>query len=250
MKFHLILLFDLIKAFRFFSGTKFFLSLLFFGKEKVSIPGIERPVFLRRNTSDFRTFLQVFVEKGYDIPKMENVAVILDAGANIGLFSVLMKSKFPSAKVICIEPDIDNYAQLKKNLQAYTDVYYENIGIWNKSAYLKISDKYDMGKWGMVVEETNAAKGLEAHSIEFIMRKYGLDRIDILKIDIETSEKILFKDNYEYWLPKAKMIIIETHDWIEKGTAQPFFTAINKVLSKYSYYVKGDNTIVINEGLA
>jgi hypothetical protein len=46
------------------------------------------------------------------------------------------------------------------------------------------------------------------------------------------------------------MIIIETHDWIEKGTAQPFFTAINKVLSKYSYYVKGDNTIVINEDFA
>ncbi len=91
---------------------------------------------------------------------------------------------------------------------------------------LKVYDKYNMGKWAMVVEETKTEGNVSAISINELLEKYQLDRIDILKVDIETSEKVVFSDNYEQWLPKTKMILIELHDWMEPACAQPFFNAI------------------------
>jgi hypothetical protein len=36
--------------------------------------------------------------------------------------------------------------------------------------------------------------------------------IDLLKIDIEGAEAELFSTNYESWLPKTRVIVIELHD--------------------------------------
>ena len=41
-----------------------------------------------------------------------------------------------------------------------------------------------------------------------LLDKYNIKFVDILKLDIETSEKYLFTTNYEAWLPKVKTIII------------------------------------------
>jgi hypothetical protein len=66
-------------------------------------------------------------------------------------------------------------------------------------------------------------------------------------LDIETSEKMLFLDNYEDWLPRVNVLIIELHDWLEDGCARPFFEAVNKTFPKYKYLIQGDNTIIINQ---
>ena len=60
-------------------------------------------------------------------------------------------------------------------------------------------------------------------------------KIDIMKIDIEGSEKELFESNYESWLPKVKTLIIELHDHMRKGAA----------LSKYNFSlaVKGEDIV-------
>lgn len=44
------------------------------------------------------------------------------------------------------------------------------------------------------------------------MSSKNWETIDILKIDIEGAEKQLFESNYENWLPKTKIIMVETHD--------------------------------------
>ena len=81
------------------------------------------------------------------------------------------------------------------------------------------------------------------------MEKMKWRHIDILKLDIETSEKKVFLDNYESWLPKTKMVIIELHDFMEEGCSRSFFTAINKTFTNYEYMIKGENTAIINNDL-
>jgi hypothetical protein len=82
------------------------------------------------------------------------------------------------------------------------------------------------------------------------MENFGLKTIDVLKIDIETSEKTVFLNNYEEWLPKVRLIIIELHDWLEPGCSTIFFEAINKMFGNYSTLVKGENTIIENGNLS
>ncbi|HVX27045.1 MAG TPA: FkbM family methyltransferase [Parafilimonas sp.] len=205
---------------------------------------------LRKNTSDIPTFYKVFFYNEYDIDVFKKPKVIVDGGSNIGLFAIKMKNEYPDSKVICIEPDLENFNLTKKNLSSYNNVFVENCGLWNKDAKLKVYDKFNLGKWGMVVEEVSNEGDVSAICLKSLLQKYSIDYIDVLKLDIETSEKILFSKNYEEWLPRVKTIIIELHDWVEEGCAKPFFEAINKSFKKYSYLVKGENTIIANNDLA
>ena len=159
-----------------------------------------------------------------------------------------MKSKYPNAKIICIEPDSENFALLQKNVAPYRDIVCENKGVWSRDTRLKISDKYGLGKWGMCVEEDEAGS-VEAITINSILQKYNWSEVDLLKIDIEGSEKQLFSKAEPEWLLKVKTIVIELHDRYEPGCAQPFFEAINTYFKPYQYEVRAENTIITKTSL-
>lgn len=231
--------------FGFIGGLIILLKLKLGFVKNLKLPGILHPISLRKGTSDIPTFYQVFADDEYDIPYAEPKTII-DGGANIGLFAVLMKNKFPDSHIISIEPDKSNFDILTKNTRHYKNVSLENSGIWSVDAKLKVYDKYDAGKWGMVVEEDQKEGNIAAISINSLMKKYTLQRIDLLKLDIETSEKNLFSSAYQDWLPLVKTIIIELHDRMEPGCSKPFFEAINKTFKRYNLSIKGENIIIEN----
>jgi FkbM family methyltransferase len=243
------LIIKFIIRFGFIKGLILSVSYIAGKVDKIKLPSIKYPISLRPNTSDLPTFKQVFLDVQYNIPFDNQTKTIIDGGANIGLFSIQIKNIFPNSKIICVEPDLDNFCQLKKNLNFYSNIFYENTGLWHHDTKLKIHDKYDSGKWGMVVEEDNKEGTVDAISINTLIKKYEIDYIDVLKLDIETSEKKLFSENFKEWLPKVKMIIIEFHDGYEKGCSKSFFKAINSVFEDYSFSARGENVIIINNDL-
>ena len=200
------------------------------------------PIILRNGTSDIPTFHQVILYQDYDIDFGFDPQVIIDCGANIGLATVYFKNRFPSAKIISIEPEQSNFEILEKNTRDYNAVYCLNKGIWNKHANLLIKD-IGYGNWGFMVEEVEKgfSGSVSAITIDEIMEKFDIDHIDILKIDIEGSEKELFESNFEEWLPKTKVLIIELHDRLREGASKSFF----KALCNYDFSIihKGENII-------
>lgn len=201
------------------------------------------PAYLRGNTSDFAVFKQIFFAKEYDINFGIQPISILDCGANIGLASFYFKLKYPNAKIITVEPEQSNFELTKKNTASFKDMYYEQAGIWKQDAFLKISAGPLNEHWDFVVSETteddkNAIKGL---SIPSIMKKYNLDEISVLKIDIEGSEKELFETGYEEWLPKVKILIVELHDRMKPGCSKAFYKAISNY--DFDFTHSGENII-------
>lgn len=69
-------------------------------------------------------FCEIFVEKCYDVPIDGKAPVILDVGANTGLFALRMKQRFPDAIVNCYEPFPGNFDQLERtiDINRLTDV--------------------------------------------------------------------------------------------------------------------------------
>ena len=63
--------------------------------------------------------------------------LIVDGGANIGMFSILANAYFPSSKIICYEPDKKNLEQLEKNL-AVNRIRAEVVpkALWSKETTL------------------------------------------------------------------------------------------------------------------
>ncbi|MBC7935305.1 MAG: FkbM family methyltransferase [Rhizobacter sp.] len=240
-----------IYRFGFFGGSRLYSKLKTGNLAGIKVPGMLHPVSLRKNSSDYDTFYQAIVHEQYKFNYRVDPAIIIDGGANIGLASIAFKNMFPSATIIAIEPDEENFEQLNLNTRAYKNIHTIRAGIWNKAASLKVTDKYNKGKWGMITEEvTTREEGtIDTITMDEILQQYNLDTIDILKLDIETAERELFSENFHHWLPKVKVIIIELHDFMSKGTAKPFFKAINEVFDSYRFFQLGENTIIINEDL-
>ena len=214
-----------------FEGILFLMKRVIFRNAliKIRIKGYPPPIFLRNNTSDITVFYQIFLEKSYNLNYSLEPKLIIDCGANIGLSSIFYYLKFPGARIIAVEPELSNFQLLTKNTRSIPNIVNINAGIWNKSASLGIVNSLK-SKWEIQVKELSDTlkNSIQAISIPELMTKYNLTEIDILKVDIEGSEKELFDENYESWLPLTKVLIIELHDNLRKGAARSFFKAISK----------------------
>jgi FkbM family methyltransferase len=239
----------LIDKYGLWKGLGIYRQLKYGRVQSMRIPGIQHPFAMRKNTSDIAIFEQIFIQGDYDIEFPFIPEIIIDAGAHIGLFSVLIKNRFPAAKIICVEPDKDNCEQLTKNLAHYSNIEIVNAGLWNSDTRLNLVDKYRQGHSALVVEEDATKGDTPAITIDSLFKKYDISRIDVLKIDIEGSEELLFLKNYDHWLPNVRMIIIELHDWLKPGCSQPFFEAVKKTFVSYRYGICGENTIIENFNL-
>ncbi|GAA4449333.1 hypothetical protein GCM10023189_08670 [Nibrella saemangeumensis] len=221
----------------------------------VSIPTVKHPIALRPDTSDVPTFEQIFLFDEYNLDFRFTPTFIIDGGANIGLATIYFKNRFPDATVVSIEPDSDNFRLLTANTSRYQNVFVKHAGLWPRQVFTRAVDKYNRGKWGIVIEELTdtdnrqRADVTETVTIDSIVTEFQLNTIDLLKLDIETAEKQLFSENYMNWLPRTKMIVIELHDFMLPGCGQTFFNAIHEAFKTYTFLQKGENTIILNDEL-
>ncbi|NIJ51563.1 FkbM family methyltransferase [Dyadobacter arcticus] len=237
-----------------FGGIQYLIGRKLKTNKIISLPHLKEPVHLRPGTSDEDVFGQIFMKHEYNIKLDFEPQTIVDGGANIGLCSVYFKNKYPSARIIAIEPDDENFEMLRKNTAGYRDIHLKKAGLWCKNLRTRTVDKYGLGKWGMVTEEVTDLE--DGHDLPFntitindLVQEFNLEFIDVLKMDIETAEKQVFSENFENWLPKTKVIIIELHDWMQEGCSKPFFLAINQTFTNYSFGQMGENTVIINRDL-
>ncbi|KAM3446732.1 hypothetical protein MY3296_009401 [Beauveria thailandica] len=61
-------------------------------------------------------YKEIFGDNCYDVAQLSDPRFIVDVGANIGLFSVYMKKRFPACQVVAFEPAPDTFAVLTRNL--------------------------------------------------------------------------------------------------------------------------------------
>jgi FkbM family methyltransferase len=241
---NLIQYFQLTDAFGWVNGTSLFMR----SKQKskglysTSITGAVHPIHLRSGTFDFNTFRQVFVYKEYNFEMPFSPQTIIDGGGNIGLASVFFANRFKGSQIFCIEPDGENFELLKTNTKAYSNIKPIQAGVWHKPAYLKVVDN-GYGHWGFMVKEVESTEpnAIYSVSISQLIQENNLNEIDLLKLDIEGSEKEVLTENYQDWLPKTKVLVIELHDRMKAGTTKAFFKAI----ATYDFSVEqiGENMV-------
>lgn len=238
-----ILLFKSIKALGLVNGSLFWIKTFILRKSKLSVLGWRHPIYLRPGSYDLDVLLQFMSDKQYDMDYPENIKVIVDAGANIGLASVYFANKFPEAKIIAIEPDSDNFRQLVRNTENYPQVIPLKAGLWKNNTNLKIHDP-GYGEWSLMVEETESQVGtLPAKTLDAICKDYSISGIDILKIDIEGSEKEVFESENGSWLHLVRMLIVEVHDQMKEGTANAVIHAVKN--KEFNFYIKDENLVFL-----
>ncbi len=172
-------------------------------------PDLLHPIELRLVSTDARVYGQVLTRAEYAAVAVASARVIVDCGANIGLTSAWLLSRCPDARVIAIEPFPDNAELCRRNLAAYgSRATVIEAAVWSRCDRL-VLDHLDAGEWEVRVRP--AAPGERGDVAAIDLPSLGLDRIDILKIDIEGSEAELFAEHTDRWLPGVANLAIELH---------------------------------------
>ena len=243
---NLIELFLYINRLGLASGASSFFKIKTGNMNNIRLKGLKHPFKLRKASSDIAIFYQVFMDKEYKFDAGFNPGFIIDGGGNVGLGALYFANVYPDAKIVSVEPESDNYNMLIDNTRAYDNIHPIQSGLWNKSTYLKVKN-IGLGDWGFVVEECDkeGAETFRALSIADIMTQYQADEIDILKLDIEGAEKEVFTSNYDRWLPKTKILIVELHDRMKAGCSSAFI----KAMAQYNFTIHplGENFICIRQ---
>src|SRR3984957_16700899 len=164
----------------------------------VEVAGIRHPVHLRVSAADVWLCQQILLEAQYECTLSIVPRVIVDAGANIGLASIFYANKYPEAKIIAIEPEPSNYEMLQKNVALYPNIVPIHAALWNQKKRL-LGSSVAAGHHAYQVKEEIGLDDDRRHgsvrgiSLLELMTDLGIQRIDLLKVDIEGSEKEVFQ---------------------------------------------------------
>jgi FkbM family methyltransferase len=240
-----------IKRFGLVEGGQLYWKFRYGKTAELQVSELTHPLFMKPNTIDNCSFQEVFLDQEYSLDFLNldiEVSTIIDAGANIGFGAVYFVNKYPNAKVVSIEPDQQNFDWLCKNTMEYELISTMKGAVWCSETLIEIKDE-GWGSRGYIVEETKneSETTIQGFSIEQIMKANNVDHISILKMDVEGSEKEIFESNYEYWLPRTKCLIVETHDRMKGGCTQSVLNAIEKY--NFSHHENGENLIFINQDI-
>jgi len=187
------------------------------------VRGMDQPILIRGKTSDALMMDEIMICKAYSGFVINRPLRILDAGANIGLASLYWNQEFPGVEIVAVEPDDENFEVLERNTKHLKQITLIHGGLWSQPAKLSVqhpgAEKYAI----RVVEDENGI--IEAFSVESIMKDYGWDWIDVVKLDVEGSEvQILSADNNQ-WIDKIGTLIIEIHQDFAPESARILFEA-------------------------
>jgi len=124
---------------------------------------------------------------------IEKDSVVIDAGANIGVFSALAATLATRGQVFAFEPTKATFGILKENVRQYPHVTPVQSGLGNEigSAELGIENSTGVGN-SLVSSGLAASYGnremVPVTTIDAFVREHHLSRVDFIKMDTEGFE--------------------------------------------------------------
>jgi len=171
---------------------------------------------------------------------LKNNSVFVDIGGNIGFFSIFSsKNLCKNGTIISVEASPGIFEYLNRNI---TRNHCDNIRAINKAIYSSPgnyidffdapSEKFGMG--GLANRFSGSPKKVITTTIDEIVHDNKINRVDLIKIDVEGFELEAFMGGRELLSRSdAPTIVFEFNDWCEKerlgaspGDAQKFLRSL------------------------
>ena len=208
------------------------------GELNIFVPGLSHQVLIRAGTADASTFEKIFIWNDYNLEFPANVKSIVDAGANIGLSAVYFADRFPSATVIAIEPEPENFRLLEHNVAPYANIVPLRAALWGSDATLGLSNPGAPVDSFRYTQET-ADGAVRALSVPSILSSFGMNTVDVFKIDIEGAESDVFA-RLPAWVDRVGMFIVELHNPAARETFMQATASLNATRYKH-----GEDDVVL-----
>ena len=139
--------------------------------------------------------------------------IVIDLGANIGLFSMLVFNLASSATVYSVEPSRVTYQVLEKNRKANPKLNWQTYwsAIWVDDGEIGFIED-TKASTASYVNATGGNTVVPSMSLATLFSKCTKSSIDLLKVDIEGSEEEVLCQNSDL-LSRVETIIVEIHPY-------------------------------------
>ena len=254
-----IILDHLLHNFKFLLNKRNYFFICFFKIIIIFNRKFKLKIFKIRNFYDYITVRELFILECYNLNQLkvhENIKkfyseifiknkfpLIIDCGSNIGASPYYFYENYVNSKIVCLEPEIENFKILQSNTKKNDfDLIYKAISSSHNNFEIK-KNSDDPRAFSAIY----SSKGdVESVTVNELLEKYNFQKYEpfLIKIDIEGGEKNLFEKNLE-WINKFKIIIIEPHDWMypQKNLFQNFLKSIS--ILKRDFVILNENIISI-----
>jgi FkbM family methyltransferase len=178
--------------------------------------------------SDSRTALQVLYKEVYTasaytpphFPAIQDHDVVIDLGANIGLFALYAASIGPAVQVHAFEPAASSFAMLQQNvalnklsnIRCYRCAVSDMTG--KRALYItKISSTQDTMIMSRVpAQGLGETEDVDCLSLDDLFPRCEIEHCDLLKVDVEGSEFNIFSSASGETLRRIDRIAMEYHE--------------------------------------
>lgn len=150
----------------------------------------------------------------------ENAKVVVDLGANRGAFSTLMTTK--ADFILSVECG-----------QQYTPIIKHNLSM-NRFKAFAIENVF-VGSGGATLSDSTHI------SMDDLLERHSIHKVDFLKMDIEGSEFSLFEN--ADWLARVNALSMEVH--VEEGDPATILESLGA--SGFSYRVADENLVLTDD---
>ena len=234
------------------------------------------PVFImNRNETDFM-YNEIFVNNSYlkNGIFVKEGDVVLDIGANIGMFSIFLTQKFEDLKIYAIEPILPIFEVLNSNSRLYGDnIITLQTGVSNKNGFVEFNYYPHVsiisGIYSDQDEKLNVKNFIEQEvkeildqeqledlienrlvkekykcavkTISDIIKENNIEEINLLKIDVEKAEMDVIEGIEERDWGKIHQVVIEVHEKDNKTNE------IQKILEEKGFSVISERDTNLQE---
>lgn len=174
----------------------------------------------RPGTSDQDLIYEILLKTGkkgdYWLPEDIKADVILDIGANIGITSTYLATRFPNAQIFSFEPVPANFAILRENVARFGNVRPHSVALGRENGSFEMfasDSESNLGGFSFHSAGSNVKHKIrvEVRSAESMMLELALDHADVIKIDTEGAEYDIITNLPKNFLNQVKWIYGELH---------------------------------------
>lgn len=170
---------------------------------------------------------ELFIDQCYTVPSFYDPStsrVVVDCGANIGMFALHVATLSPQARIFGFEPCTATMSRLQRNissngLQDRTTTFRLAISSDDMTREMNIgpssggSSLYDRPDWIPL-----ATEAIQCISLRQALSMCGTSPIDLLKLDVEEAETDILHGGSDVDWRRVRRVALEYHDFIRPSS--------------------------------
>lgn len=176
-----------------------------------------RPIVHPDRAGLVATLIELWHHRGYTqgLYRPRAGDVVVDAGANVGVFSAFLLRACPAVRILAVEPAQENLTYLKHNLETFggrgEDITAAALGPEPGTAHFQMSERSLDHRLVEASETSDRDVTVPVVQLEHVLEQAGVDRVSLLKLDIESAEYAMLDSISDATLRRFDRIAIEPH---------------------------------------